>query len=267
MSSNNKDIYILSIYTGHNCTAALLKNGSIIGVVSEERFNRKKNYTGIPYESINWLLDSVNMKIEDMNLVAVVGLKYVMVDPMLNISTNKIFGLPAKIYGKLEFKLGKRHKPVAKIKNKLIDEPSGRRGIASFKKIMIDKYNISENKLVFVDHHECHAYAAYYGQTDEKEEAVVLTLDGEGDDSCATVSIAHGNEIKKIATTWRHHSLGYIYSITTKFLGMTPLEHEFKVMGLAPYAATKEQKYFMKTYNKVFKDIIWLDKKKPFNLR
>jgi carbamoyltransferase len=60
---------------------------------------------------------------------------------------------------------------------------------------------------------------------------------------------------------------GLYLSLTTKFMGMTPLEHEYKVMGLAPYAATKEQKYFMKTYNKVFKDIIWIDKKDPLKFK
>ena len=41
---------------------------------------------------------------------------------------------------------------------------------------------------------------------------------------------------------------GKIYSRVTKLLGMKPWEHEYKVMGLAPYA---NEKY----YNKIKKNI------------
>jgi len=45
--------------------------------------------------------------------------------------------------------------------------------------------------------------------------------------------------------------------MTTKFLGMKPLEHEYKVMGLAAYA---KKGYFEGTYNRVFKGVAWLKK-------
>ena len=38
---------ILAIQEGHTATAALSKNGEIIGSVSEERFLRKKNWEGV----------------------------------------------------------------------------------------------------------------------------------------------------------------------------------------------------------------------------
>ena len=34
-----------------------------------------------------------------------------------------------------------------------------------------------------------------------------------------------------------HDSIGRLYALVTRSLGMVPLEHEYKVMGLAPYAA------------------------------
>ena len=39
--------------------------------------------------------------------------------------------------------------------------------------------------------------------------------------------------------------MGEFYSRITQYLGMKPMSHEFKVMGLAPYA---KPKYGLKTY-------------------
>ena len=60
--------------------------------------------------------------------------------------------------------------------------------------------------------------------------------DGAGDGISATVSIAKGFDINRIASTTRKASLGKIYSRVTYMLGLKPWEHEYKVMGLAPYA-------------------------------
>ena len=53
--------------------------------------------------------------------------------------------------------------------------------------------------------------------------------------------------------------MGKVYSRVTKLLGMKPWEHEYKVMGLAPYA---NKKYFEKLKKNVFENLIYLDKKK-----
>ena len=57
-------------------------------------------------------------------------------------------------------------------------------------------------------------------------------------------------------------SLGVLYSRTTMFLGMKPLEHEYKVMGLAPYCS---EKYVEKSYE-IFKKYIQLDGLKIRNI-
>ena len=47
--------------------------------------------------------------------------------------------------------------------------------------------------------------------------------------------------------------LARIYKLTTLLLSMKPDEHEFKVMGLAPYA---KHKYTKEVYENVFKDLL-----------
>jgi carbamoyltransferase len=82
-------------------------------------------------------------------------------------------------------------------------------------------------------------------------------LDGEGDMLCATVNIYDGktNSFKKISETDKGASLGYLYALATLYLGMKPNQHEFKVMGLAPYAKKDKVE---ETYEKI-KDILWVD--------
>jgi carbamoyltransferase len=65
---------------------------------------------------------------------------------------------------------------------------------------------------------------------------LIITMDASGDGVCATVSLAGDGRIERLHEIPSYHSLGELYSRVTQWLGMKPLEHEYKVMGLAPYA-------------------------------
>ncbi|MEM5782670.1 MAG: carbamoyltransferase C-terminal domain-containing protein, partial [Candidatus Aenigmatarchaeota archaeon] len=108
-------------------------------------------------------------------------------------------------------------------------------GTKKRKKTYSQLLGIDENKIIFVDHHLCHAYTAFYG-SGFKDSFLIFTLDGGGDGLCGTVNIVENGEIKKISEITYLHSLGMLYLEITRYLGMKPLEHEYKVMGLAPYA-------------------------------
>ena len=86
------------------------------------------------------------------------------------------------------------------------------------------------------DHHLCHAAAAYFGWGRMQEEILVLTCDGAGDCVCSTVSVGINGKLRTIARTDESHSVGAFYGKITYLMGMVPLEHEYKVMGLASYA-------------------------------
>ncbi len=97
----------------------------------------------------------------------------------------------------------------------------------------IDRDRVSFHR---VDHHDCHAYAAYGGLADDLDKKyLVLTLDGGGDHKCATVQTGHKGLLSDVARTESGNSVGNLYSITTYLLGFTPHEHEYKLMGLASY--------------------------------
>jgi carbamoyltransferase len=88
------------------------------------------------------------------------------------------------------------------------------------------------------EHHLCHAACAYYGlREDSQTSYVVVTVDGFGDLDCATVWVNRNGMLERIARTPFTDSLGTIYGITTGMMGFRPLEHEYKLMGMAPYAS------------------------------
>ena len=90
--------------------------------------------------------------------------------------------------------------------------------------------------------------------TTKKKNPIILTLEGGGDDSSATISIVDKNE--KIVEKYRTNEamVGRVYRYVTLFLGMKPGQHEYKVMGLAPYGqkyhGIKSLEHFRK-FNKI----------------
>ncbi len=112
---------------------------------------------------------------------------------------------------------------------------------------------LADDRVQLVDHHTCHAAAAYYGSPFGGRPSLVLTNDNSGDGLCGTVSSANGLTLTRHeATPSGPGSLGSFYTLVTLLLGMKPGEHEYKVMGLAPYAPARETERAVAALGKVF---------------
>src|SRR5208282_3231536 len=93
------------------------------------------------------------------------------------------------------------------------------------------------DRLVELHHHDSHAYSTLpFLPPDCPDPILVLTLDGEGDGACASVSRWEHGRMARLASTPDLCSLGRIYGYVTSILGFQMLEHEYKIMGMAPYA-------------------------------
>ena len=97
------------------------------------------------------------------------------------------------------------------------------------------------------------ASSAYYGWARFDEDVLVLTSDGSGDRVCASVNVGRNGKLECIAEIDDSESIGFIYSMTTCLLGMAPLEHEYKVMGMAPYAERKHAEQLSGELRSLFK--------------
>src|SRR5438876_7233890 len=64
---------VLGVNETHCATAAVLRDGRIVGCASEERFTRVKNDAGYPRRAIDALLTELDLRPADIDLVALAG--------------------------------------------------------------------------------------------------------------------------------------------------------------------------------------------------
>lgn len=236
---------ILGIYDGHNSNAALIFNGSIRIAAEEERFSRKKNHdsrdpdnTG-PQKSISACLahldgklDCVVVALEEPEIVGQQALARYResIESGLRrfIPDHKIDGVDVNRY---PFQHHQRR--IGKIK-------------ATLAECGVDANAV---KFAHVHHHRAHAASVYY--TSGMQDALIVTLDGKGDNLCGTVSLGHNGKITTLHEIDYLHSLGHFYTAVTVALGYKALQHEGKVTGLA--ARGKVNPEMLEAFQKLFR--------------
>lgn len=199
----------------HDSAAALIKDGKIIAAAQEERFTRIKGDSSFPHNAINYCLNTVNKKIEEIDYIV-------------------FYEEP---FTKFERLLISYHTTVPK-------------GIRSYLKSMpkwlstniwleneISKELGVKKKIIFCEHHMSHAASAFYPSP--YEDSAILTIDGVGEWSTTTWGIGNKNHIELKEEFNFPNSLGLLYSAFTYFTGFKINSGEYKLMGLAPYGKPK----------------------------
>jgi len=251
------DIITLGLNLYHGATACLLKNGEILGCVSEERFSRKKNEMGIPEKAIKHLLSQNNISAEDIDLVGLGGSWPTallvasnvkrgksLTATLINLSGEVLYRFPALngLYNFLHQNLYQRF-TFPGLKKNLEQELQNRLGVKNIEGF---------------DHHQCHAAVVSYGFVKERQdkEWLVFTNDAAGDGFCTSINQLGKSGLKQLfGQTKNSDSPAWIYSIVTQYMGMRIIEHEYKIMGLAPYA---DKKGVERVYP-VFRELFSLD--------
>ena len=264
----------LGINVSHNASAALMIDGEIVVAVQEERFTRKKNFTGYPKKSIDYCINFVKKKNKKIDIASFSTI----FNPPISykVPINHFFTINDydEFYGEKYYSRKLRNLPTKKYIKQLINDKRNNLNLyLPYKKIRYEDlfsgnnklkillknflYNQSRNmikKIIFLDHHTCHAYYAYYAALKKNKNCAVITLDGFGDGCNQTVWIPEKKSEKliKVAST-SECEVARIYKFVTLILAMKPEEHEYKVMGLAPYG---RKEYGEQIYDKVFKNIL-----------
>ena len=237
-------MYILSICDGHNASVALSKNGEVVFAISEERLTREKNYFGWPAVSLAHIDENyINLASIDK----VVMYREDVADYLAFLIPEHIESSSAKdIWKKTITRVSLKARPV--VNNSLFE--------SWLRRYYSKKLGVSSNKLVLLNHHKAHAYAAFSEISACTEKWLHFVLDAEGDGISTSVLHFRDGDLDVVSSNDRHNSLGHFYSQITSYLGMKPNQHEFKVMGLEPYA-DRDSKGFKSCYQK-FSDIIKL---------
>jgi carbamoyltransferase len=217
-------VYILGIHDGHNCGATLTRDGRIVASICEERLTRKKNEVGYPRRSIEEVLRLGGVEGRDLTEIVYASLFMHASAYLTELEKWYCVGLAEQ----------RAAESAPKDYQKVVFETRKRERIEA----VCSQLGIAPDRVSFVEHHLAHLAAAYYTAPNAAPGKPILGLtnDGAGDGLCGTVSICRDNRIERLAAINRHASLGKIYSRVTMLMGMTPWEHEYKIMGLAPYA-------------------------------
>ena len=244
--------YILGIHFGHDATAVLMKDGEIIEAMSEERLSRQKKYVGFPHLSLLYIKDKYN--ITTFKNVVVDGLEF-RGHIFTTLKDNKSYR-KNPIKNEYFLRAIMARFPLANGFYKAMDVTRFFKNFASTE-LKTKKYLnelIPSAAFSFIHHHHAHAWATVPFFPDMKKR-LIITLDGQGDDLSGLIGIFENGDIKVLHTFSRENSLGLLYSSVVDILGMSRNEHEFKVMGLAPYAKKSSGE---KVYEKL-KELVWFD--------
>jgi len=202
----------------HDSAATILVNGKIIAAVQEERFTRKKHDASYPFNSIEFVLNFANLKLNDVDQIIFFEKPFLKFERLLETYV---------AFAPRGFRSFCMAMPIW-LKDKL------------FQKKMIfnelkrhDKNFKDVKKIYFSEHHLSHAASAFFPSP--FEEAIVLTADGVGEWATTTIAIGKGNNLEIKKEIHFPHSLGLLYSAFTYYTGFKVNSGEYKLMGLAPY--------------------------------
>ena len=234
---------IVGINDGHNASVALSENGKIVFALSEERPTRLKNYWGFPEQSLDYIFANYKSK-SDIDYFGIF----------------RESGADFLVYLWGGSVVSKKYSPrwfvasllgiVGPFFMNVLDKVIPKSFIVNF---YARRLGVAKEKIVLVNHHRAHAESAAFS-LHRTVDWLIFTVDAEGDLESATVYKLNAQNLQKMASISRKHSLGYFYTWITEYLGMKPNEHEFKVMGLEPYVRknTKEYKRVLGKLNALF---------------
>jgi carbamoyltransferase len=199
----------------HDSAACLVRDGNIIAAVQEERFSRKKHDPGFPKNAVQWCLQHSQITINDVDHVVFYDKPFLTFERILLTHLSVApKGLKAWLEAMPQWLGKKLHVP------KVIRQETG-----------------YEGEVLFTEHHEAHAAAAFYPSP--FQEAALLTIDGVGEWATASCGFGKGPDITLLKELHFPDSIGLLYSAFTYFTGFKVNSGEYKLMGLAPYGTPR----------------------------
>lgn len=210
---------------GHDSSAALIKDGSLVAFAAEERFSRVKHgfnlagQTVLPRHAIQYCLQEAGAAWKDLDYIG-----------------HYCHFTKASVSGRL--------KSVAQNLDdeqmSILREEYGKAYASRLSKAVLLRQieilagrPIAEKRLIQVPHHLAHAAGTFYSSP--FEEALLFTIDGYGEEESTLLAEGRGNAISARSSVRLPHSLGLLYQIITAYLGFRSFGDEYKVMGLSAY--------------------------------
>ncbi|MFQ5899668.1 MAG: carbamoyltransferase [Candidatus Methylomirabilia bacterium] len=205
------DILGISCYF-HDAAAALLRDGQLVAAAEEERFTRKKHDFEFPQHAINFCLTVGGIQAADLDYVVFFEKPFLKFERLM-LSSMQTFPRSHRVF---------REAMISWLGDKLW-----------IKHLLQRRLSVPPSRILFSEHHLSHAASSFF--CSPFQEAAILTVDGVGEWTTASLGVGTGTEIKLLKEIRFPHSLGLLYSAFTAFLGFEVNEGEYKVMGMAPF--------------------------------
>jgi carbamoyltransferase len=209
------DILGVSCYF-HDAAAALLRDGQLIAAAEEERFTRKKHDYEFPQQAIDFCLAAGGIPASALDYVVFFEKPFVKFERLL-LSCMQTFPRSRRLFQEAMItwlcdKIWIRH-------------------------LIQSRLGVPAERILFSEHHLSHAASTFF--CSPFDEAALLTVDGVGEWTTATMGVGRGTDIRLTKEVRFPHSLGLLYSAFTAFLGFEVNEGEYKVMGMAPFGTPR----------------------------
>lgn len=203
----------LNAYHG-DVAAAVVRDGTLVAALEEERFCRVKHVGGFPAQAVTRGLQMAGATPRDVDIWAIAR------------------GRRVHLFQKALFALTHRPGPALLGQYRNTSSKSG-----NIPLVIADTFALPiadvEPRVRHIEHHPAHLASAY--RTSGLKDAACCAIDGFGDFVSVSIARGHDGRIDVVDRTYFPHSLGLLYLAITQHLGFKKFGDEYKVMGLAPY--------------------------------
>ncbi len=216
---------------------SICDDNKILFMSNEERYTRRKNEGGFPYLSLDAGLKYLGISLKDIEAVCVSG--FFTPFPAFRLFPSlhrKAFESrrnrqEERFWGALtEWAVNRSpisyENPTPKIKELLspILEKVVRKKLRGLSR---------QARVNFVEHHEAHAWGAFF--TSGFEKALIVTADGMGDGLSLTVSVGEANRVERLWQVSARDSFGIFFENLTEIMGFVSCRDEGKLTGLSAW--------------------------------
>ena len=200
----------------HDSAACIVRDGTLLFAVAEERISRAKHDARFPQNAIRACLEFANIGADQLNEVC--------------------FGWqtagPAYRHDLKCFATGQMPRTYINGLNSTLHFLSMWHQGSGAKKFA-QHFGPTRARMRFVGHHLAHAISAY--AYSGFEQSAIVVMDGRGAWEATSIWNGVNGQIEHVLTIPFPDSIGFFYSEFTEYLGFQRNSDEWKVMGLAPY--------------------------------
>lgn len=195
----------------HDPSAALLQDGRIKAAIENDKLTRSCS-RGLPEAAIRFCLESTGASWNDIDVVAV--------------ATRPLHAsLRRSLFRARWFPLT----PIASAYHEAKEIEALARELNDFR--ILKQKSGAPSKVLSLDHHLCHAAAAFFQSP--FDQALVIVLDEDGDGSSGLVAIGEGTRLRVVERLAWPHSLAWAYTQATQLIGFRPQQEEHKTQWLS----------------------------------